>query len=78
MLVGKVSLSGRVDVVTLGLNQAFALFMAGVKNVRYHGIVGGDGEWMIDELKKLGFPSENILVRREIVPPPLHLFTLRA
>jgi hypothetical protein len=50
-----------------GLNQAFSLFRAGLRNVRYHGIVGGDGAWMVDELRTLGFPSEHIIVRPDIV-----------
>lgn len=40
---------------------------AGVTDFEYHGLVGTDGVWMIEELQRRGFPINNItLVRDEI------------
>ena len=36
--------------------------MAGITDVKYYGIVGQDGSWMVDYLCQLGFPTENILI----------------
>ena len=47
-----------------GVNQARALQLAGMDNVRFLGIVGDDddGRWMTQELKRNNFPTEEILV----------------
>jgi ribokinase len=40
--------------------------MAGIMDVKYHGIVGEDGVWMVEYLRQLGFPTEHILVVPEV------------
>lgn len=65
-----------------GLNQAFALFQvksilfrqpfsnflkAGVKDIKFHGVIGKDGIWIRDELENLGFPTDGIKVHGELV-----------
>lgn len=43
-----------------GLNQAWALFQSRAANVRFHGNVGRDGQWILEQLRSLGFPTEDI------------------
>ena len=43
-----------------GLNQAWALFQSKATDVRFHGNVGRDGQWVLEQLRSLGFPAENI------------------
>jgi len=44
------------------LNQAHSLIKAGLEIVEFYGIIGEDGEWMLKELKDIGFPTKGIKI----------------
>lgn len=55
------------DFLKVGLNQAFALFKAGKKDVRFIAVAGKDADWIIEDLHNEGFNIDDIIIHPTMV-----------
>lgn len=57
------------NVCVIGLNQAYTIFKAGVKELEFIAIAGSDGAWIKAMLQEEGFPANSICIHSTEVSP---------